>query len=101
MPSALRQRLRLPPTDMGVDGVFVTTAEEPVCYQSKFRIGRPSLAWTELSTFYGLTDVGAGRLVFTNCDEVARVAEERSSAIFVRGSDLDRLTREDFRIIET
>lgn len=100
MPMALRQRLRLPMTDMGVDGVFVTAADEAVCYQSKFRTGRPALTWTELSTFYGLADVGARRLVFTNCDEIARVAEERLGAIFVRGSDLDRLTPEDFQIIE-
>jgi len=100
MPSALRQQLRLPMADMGVDGVFVSSAEEPVCYQSKFRTGRPALTWTELSTFYGLADVGGRRLVFTNCDEVARVAEERLGAIFVRGSDLDRLTPEDFQIIE-
>ncbi len=101
MPSALRQRLRLPMADMGVDGVFVTAADEPVCYQSKFRTGRPALTWTELSTFYGLADVGGRRLVFTNCDLVARVAEERLGAIFVRGSDLDRLTTEDFQIIES
>lgn len=75
-------------------------SEEPVCYQSKFRTGRPALTWTELSTFYGLVDIGARRLVFTNCDEIARVAEERLGAIFVRGSDLDRLTAEDFQIIE-
>ena len=100
MPSELRQQLRLPIADMGIDGVFVTAAEEPVCYQSKFRTGRPKLTWTELSTFYGLADVGQGRLVFTNCDEIARVAQERLGAIFVRGSDLDRLTPEDFEIIE-
>lgn len=100
MPSALRQQLRLPMADMGVDGVFVTPADEPVCYQSKFRTGRPALTWTELSTFYGLADVGQRRLVFTNCDEIARVAQERLGAIFVRGSDLDRLTPEDFEIIE-
>ncbi|MBE7159441.1 MAG: hypothetical protein INR62_13590, partial [Rhodospirillales bacterium] len=43
LPSALRQQLRLPFMDMGVDGVFVTAAGDPVCYQSKFRIGRPAL----------------------------------------------------------
>jgi len=80
--------------------VFVTPAEEPVCYQSKFRTGRPSLTWTELSTYYGLADVGSRRLVFTNCDEIACVAEDRLGAIFVRGSDLDRLAPEDFQIIE-
>lgn len=100
IPASLRQQLRLPMADMGVDGVFVTPAEESVCYQSKFRTGRPALTWTELSTFYGLADVGGRRLVFTNCDEITRVAEERLGAIFVRGNDLDRLTPEDFRIIE-
>lgn len=100
MPSALRQQLRLPMVDMGVDGVFITPADEPVFYQSKFRTGRPALSWTELSTFYGLADVVGSRLVFTNCDVVARVAEERLGAIFIRGSDLDRLTPDDFQIIE-
>lgn len=45
LPSMLRQQLRLPTTDMGVDGIFVTAADEAVCYQSKFRTGRPSLEW--------------------------------------------------------
>jgi predicted helicase len=100
MPSTLRKQLRLPMADMGVDGVFVTSGEEAVCYQSKFRTGRSALSWTELSTFYGLADFGASRLVFTNCDEVARVAEERLGAIFVRGTDLDRLTPDDFGIMD-
>ena len=100
MPSALRQQLRLPLVDMGVDGVFVTPTDEAVCYQSKFRTRRPTLSWSELSTFYGLVDAGGNRLVFTNCDEIASVAQERLGAIFVRGCDLDRLTAEDFRIIE-
>ena len=85
---------------MGVDGVFETAIKEPTCYQVKFRTGRPSLTWTELSTFFGLSDVGCGRLVFTNCDEVASVAEDRPGVVFVRGSDLDRLTADDFRVIE-
>lgn len=101
MPEHLRLHLRLPATDMGVDGVFVSATDEAVCYQAKFRSGRPPLNWTELSTFFGLADASGQRLVFTNCDEIARVAENRLGAIFVRGSDLDRLTADDFRIIES
>lgn len=97
---SLQQRLRLPLKDMGVDGVFITTSDETACYQAKFRSGRPSLTWSELSTFFGLADVGVRRLVFTNCDEIASVAEDRPGAVFVRGSDLDRLTADDFRVIE-
>ena len=74
MPSALRQQLRLPFMDMGIDGVFVTAADDPVCYHTKFRYGRPPLTWRELSTFYGLADAGGGRLVFTNCDEAGVAA---------------------------
>lgn len=99
-PPSLQQRLRLPLKDMGVDGVFEAVAGEPTCYQVKFRIGRPALSWRELSTFFGLADAGCGRLVFTNCDEIASVAEDRPGVVFVRGSDLDRLTPDDFRVIE-
>ena len=99
-PLALLQKLRLPIKDMGVDGVFETAAEQATCYQVKFRTGRPSLTWTELSTFFGLSDVGCGRLVFTNCDEISEVAEDRPGVVIVRGSDLDRLTSDDFRVME-
>jgi superfamily II DNA or RNA helicase len=100
MPPSLQQRLRLPLKDMGVDGVFVTTSDETACYQVKFRTGRPSLTWSELSTFFGLADAGVQRLVLTNCDEIADTAAERPGAVFVRGSDLDQLTAEDFQAIE-
>ena len=99
-PPSLQQKLRLPLKDMGVDGIFEAVANEPTCYQVKFRTGRPQLSWRELSTFFGLSDVGCGRLVFTNCDEVASVAEDRPGVVFVRGSDLDRLAADDFRAIE-
>jgi len=99
-PLSLQEKLRLPLRDMGVDGIVETATDELFCYQAKFRRGRPALTWTELSTFFGLTDSGNGRLVFTNCDDIAAVAEQRPAAVFVRGSDLDRLTPDDFRLIE-
>jgi superfamily II DNA or RNA helicase len=99
-PLALLQKLRLPLKDMGVDGVFETAVDEPTCYQVKFRTGRPSLTWTELATFFGLSDVACGRLVFTNCDEIAEVAKGRPGVVIVRGIDLDRLTSDDFRVME-
>lgn len=96
---SLQQSLRLPLNDMGVDGLFESAGDEPTCYQVKFRTGRPRLTWSELSTFFGLADANCGRLVFTNCDEVARVAEDRHGVVFVRGGDLDRLSRDDFQVI--
>ncbi len=100
MPLALQERLRLPLKDMGVDGVFETHSNETVCYQVKFRTGRPSLSWTELSKFFGLADFAHLRLLFTNCDDVSAIAETRRDAVFVRGHDLDALTFDDIRRIE-
>jgi superfamily II DNA or RNA helicase len=85
---------------MGVDGVFETHSNEPVCYQVKFRSGRPSLNWTELSKFFGLADFAHLRLLFTNCDDVSTVAQSRRDVVFVRGHDLDALTSDDLRRIE-
>jgi superfamily II DNA or RNA helicase len=96
VPSEVQSKLRLPLKDMGVDGVFDTALDEYVCYQAKFRSGRPSLTWTEIATFFGLADFAAQRLLFTNCDDVSEIAEQRRDVVFIRGSDLDRLTAEDF-----
>jgi len=100
VPLSLQEKLRLPLKDMGVDGVFQTHADEPVCYQVKFRSGRPSLNWTELSKFFGLADFAHLRLLFTNCDDVSKIAENRRDVVFVRGSDLEALTSDDLRKIE-
>jgi predicted helicase len=43
VPSGVQSKLHLPLKDMGVDGVFDTALDENVCYQAKFRSGRPSL----------------------------------------------------------
>ncbi len=99
VPSEIQSKLRLPLKDMGVDGVFDTPLDKYVCYQAKFRTGRPSLAWTEIATFFGLADFAAERLLFSNSDDVSEIAEQRRDVVFVRGSDLDRLTAEDFRAI--
>ncbi|HSH40378.1 MAG TPA: hypothetical protein VK993_16515, partial [Chthoniobacterales bacterium] len=99
-PISLQEKLQLPLRDMGVDGIVETKTDELFCYQAKFRRGRPALTWTDLATFFGLTDSGNGRMVFTNCDDISEVAEQRPAALFVRGSDLDRLTADDLRLIE-
>jgi hypothetical protein len=41
---------------LGVDGVYEDLMGDLCGYQVKFRTGRPSLTFTELSTFMGITD---------------------------------------------
>jgi superfamily II DNA or RNA helicase len=82
--------------DMGVDGTYLTIDGELRAYQVKFRSNRPSLTWDELSTFMGLTDQVSQRVLFTNCEALPSLMQDRSGFVAIRGSDLDRLTAEDF-----
>jgi superfamily II DNA or RNA helicase len=101
-PMDLLKKLKLPLKDYGVDGVTRTALGGHQVYQVKFRSGRTPLTWEELSTFMGLSDSPEiqSKVVVTNCDELPAVINERHNFFCIRGSDLDRLTPEDFKAIE-
>src|SRR6266478_1754144 len=103
VPIELLQRLSLLSQDYGIDGVFETSFGHYNAYQVKFRSNRPALTWRELSTFIALADSPhiRSRVLITNCDDLPRVINERQGFFCIRGSDLDRLTIEDFEAIET
>ncbi|MDO9011078.1 MAG: Helicase associated domain protein [Gallionella sp.] len=97
IPLEQRQALSLDTgRDMGVDGTYLTIDGELRAYQVKFRSNRPSLTWDELSTFMGLTDQVSQRVLFTNCETLPSLMQDRSGFIPIRGSDFDRLAAEDF-----
>jgi len=100
LPVALAQQLKLPVSDMGVDGVYRGLDGMHHAYQVKFRSQRPALNWTELSTFIGLADQVHQRLLFTNCDDLPAVMNERRGFVCVRGADLDRLAASDLAAID-
>lgn len=96
IPPSLRQRLALTIGDNGVDGIFETPLGEIHAYQAKFRTGRPSLTWNELSTFIGLADRADQRVLITNCDRFAGLLKERTAFYAITGNDLDKLEPQDF-----
>jgi predicted helicase len=100
VPLDISECLGLPSKDMGVDGVFQTLEGKLAAYQVKFRTDRPSLSWREISTFFGLADKADLKVLITNCDEIANVTADRANFYCIRGSDLDRLTKDDFLVIE-
>src|SRR5450755_1690777 len=102
VPLDILKNLGLSQQDRGVDGVLQTLLGQFNAYQIKFRTGRPSLTWRELSTFFGLTDSPRiyNRIVFTNCDAFPDDLKDRRGFFCIRGSDLDRLEADDFRAIE-
>ena len=89
--------------DHGVDGLFRTSLGELGAYQVKFRTSRPSLSWSDLSTFIGLADSPnlQSRVLITNCEDLSEILNQRRNFFCIRGTDLDRLTCEDFVAIET
>jgi len=99
VPIAVLQTCCLPVQDLGADGVYKTWAGQYNAYQSKFRTGRPALTWQELSTFMGLTDRVGERVLFTNCDDLPAVMDARSGFHCFRGTDLERLTKDDVEAI--
>jgi superfamily II DNA or RNA helicase len=101
VPSGIREDLSLGTNqqDMGVDGVYKTTSGQFNAYQAKFRTGRPSLTWREISTFMGLTDNVSQRVLFTNCNDMPSVINDRTGFHCIRGNDLDRLRKNDFETI--
>jgi superfamily II DNA or RNA helicase len=102
VPSQVLQKLGLAARDYGIDGVFETLLGQYNAYQVKFRTKRPALTWRELSTFMGLADSPEirSRVLFTNCDDLPSVLNDRQGFFCIRGSDLDRLEVDDFRAIE-
>jgi len=99
VPIAVLTACCLPFRDLGADGVYKTWAGQYNAYQSKFRTGRPPLTWQELSTFMGLTDQVGGRVLFTNCDDLPAVMDSRTGFFCIRGTDLERLTKDDLKVI--
>src|SRR5438094_487112 len=99
VPHSLRKRLALTIGDKGVDGIFETQFGEHHAYQAKFRTGRPSLTWNELSTFIGLADHVEHRVLFTNCDRFANVVKQRTGFYAITGNDLDKLESQNFVVI--
>lgn len=99
IPTQILRQLGMPSLDKGIDGIFETLENELVGYQVKFRTGRPSLSWTELSTFFGLADRVSSRVLFTNCDLLSKTVADRVGFYPIRGNDLDRLEPRDFEDI--
>jgi hypothetical protein len=65
VPQHVRAELGLSDRDMGIDGVILTNQDIYQAYQVKYRSDRESLTWQEISTFMGLSDRVATRILFT------------------------------------
>lgn len=101
VPLDVRRVLNLPADTKGIDGVFRSRTGRLVPYQVKCRSNRAYLTFAELAPFLGLTErASEERIVFTNARELATDVLNRTGLRAVRGIDFDRMTIEDFTLIE-
>jgi superfamily II DNA or RNA helicase len=77
-PVEVLERLRLEKKDHGVDGVFVTHLGQHVAFQAKFRSGRKSLTYDELSTFWTEAEYADVRLIISNTRQLPDVALKKA-----------------------
>ena len=98
---SLHKKLGLPRSrqEVGWDGVFTDGNGEQVVYQAKYRTGRKTLTWTELSTFFASTERSPYRCVITNADGVTKIASDRKHYFVIAKSELKNLSKSDFTSI--
>ncbi len=101
-PIDVLQSLGLTVKDNGVDGLLRSPVGLVSVYQSKFRSGRASLTWRDLSTFMGLADSSQihSRMLITNSDDIPTLMNDRRNFSCIRGADFERLEEGDFDAIE-
>lgn len=97
VPDNIRQHLKLPKNDYGIDLIAVWN-NHPVAVQCKWRKGSKGITWTKLSTFYSLCSVTgpwSGLIVMTNGTNVTRVNSVHAST-FITLSNLQTLTHDQW-----
>lgn len=81
LPLDLRDKLKLEPTDYGVDGVFVLHDETIAAYQAKFRHARGTATVRELATFWSEASRADHKYVIANATELPKPAGKHSYSI--------------------
>jgi superfamily II DNA or RNA helicase len=98
IPKVWRDRLNLPNSSTGIDGLYIDRSGDPVLFQVKFLSGRPSVTWAIAKSFLGISDRCRKRFMISNSNDlVEEVKRRKVSAIL--GFQFDKLTPDDFKAI--
>ena len=102
IPKELKERLKLEPSDYGVDGVIVTEDDKLIAYQAKFRSNRNQPTYSELSTFWAESEYADMRCIVSNCYELPLQSGKKKvqfSILYESLSNLDEVYFENMRLI--
>ena len=90
-PLDVLKKLRLEKKDHGVDGVYITHLGQWIAFQAKFRSGRQSLTYDELSTFWTEAEYADGRLIISNTKSLPQLASKKAGHTAILCDVLDAL----------
>ncbi len=96
IPEEIAKKLKLESKDHGVDGVIIRKDGKVVAYQVKFRTGRQSPTYRELSTFWTESEHADFRLIIANSIELPPATERRKQQMVVLADSLDSLSEAFF-----
>lgn len=100
VPLPVRKAVYMRKPDKGSDGIGAKHRGTYDSFQSKFRTGRPTLLFDEVSNFGWLSDRCEAKIIIANCDNVVAEIKQRKDTYCILGPDLDELNREDFQAME-
>lgn len=98
-PKDVLKHLKLEKKDHGVDGVYINKQGEWIAYQAKFRSGRGSLDYTELSTFWTEAEYADKRLIFTNSTTIPELSSKKFGHLAIQPDILDNLDANFFNAL--
>ncbi len=90
-PQDVLKKLRLEKKDHGVDGVYITHLGQWIAFQAKFRSGRQSITYYELSTFWTEAEYADGRLIISNTKSLPILASKKAGHTAILCDVLDAL----------
>jgi superfamily II DNA or RNA helicase len=94
--SQVKNRLKLEPTDFGVDGAYETFDGRLAAYQAKFRTGRASPSGSELATFWAEAEYADYRCIVANCLSLPRIEKKKKNALSILADRFLELDKDFF-----
>ena len=97
-PAIIRQKLGVGKKDKGIDGVFLTKDETIVPYQAKFKTGRGTVDYGQITKFLEQSKKAVIRYLIGNSKDVnEEYKEDKKRNLSVKGYDFDNLSKEQFQ----
>ncbi|TJX13005.1 hypothetical protein E9840_11285 [Tissierella creatinini] len=96
IPKQIKERIKLEPTDYGVDGVIERKDGKITAYQVKFRTEGNNVTYSELSTFWAESEYADFRLIISNVPTLPKVTDKKKNQSSILLADFLNLDQHFF-----